>query len=732
MTDSPVPPLLSDRLEREKVAEALQKRQRGESLTWREIDLVRKHERRLRKDSQPDYEDVKRRAAERSRIQSLAGREIGSLPEVENPERRAACENDFRLFCETYCSEVFCLKWADDHLKALALVETVVSEGGLYAFAMPRGSGKTSICETACMWAALYGKHEFVSLIGPTDEAAKEMLASIKTDLETNETLAVDFPEVCYPIIQLDGIANRANGQLCQGVRTRIGWREDRIILPTIDGSVAGGVIIGVAGLTGRIRGLKYKRTDGRTVRPSLVLPDDPQTDESAYSQIGCETRERLITRAILNLAGPGRKIAALMPCTVICPGDVADRLLDRQRHPEWQGQRTKALYKFPIDKKHWGQYAEIRADALRAEKGLGPATAYYVEHQKIMDRGARVAWPARFDDDEVSAIQHCMNLFIQDPKAFYAEHQNEPQRDDDDAGHLVVETVMGRLNGRQRGQVPPSAIRLTADVDLHDKLLYWCVCAWEEKGTGYVLDYGTYPDQERRTFTMAQARMSLARKFPRAGTDGAIQSGLEALVTTLLGRDWQQPGGGKLRVDRLLIDMGYKPEIAEAVKRKCGGSSVMLAKGVGIRAGNKPIVAYQRRPGWQFGHNWYVPRVIGTREFPHVMFDTNFWKAELHRRFGMIPGDPGAMTLYGSDQEHHRTLAEHLCNSESWQETKGQGRTVHEWRQRPERLDNHWLDCLVACMVAASMVGIKLGGELARTQVQQRKRYTQADLRRR
>jgi hypothetical protein len=97
-----------------------------------------------------------------------------------------------------------------------------------------------------------------------------------------------DFPEVVFPIQRLDGIANRCNGQLYKGQRTHIGWTAREVILPTIPGSVASGAIIRVAGITGRIRGMKYKRADGQAVRPSLVVLDDPQTDESARSLSQC------------------------------------------------------------------------------------------------------------------------------------------------------------------------------------------------------------------------------------------------------------------------------------------------------------------------------------------------------------------------------------------------------------------------------------------------------------
>ncbi len=234
-----------------------------------------------RENSAPRTYD-ERRDAERNRQaeQSLAGRDIGSLPEVVNPQRKSDCERNFQLFCESYFPETYSLEWSPDHLKAIEKIETAVLSGGLYALAMPRGSGKSTLTETACLWAMLYGHREFVTLIGATESAALEMLDSIKTELEVNERLAEDFPEVSFPIAQLEGIANRCAGQLYKGERTRITWTSNEIVLPTIEGSKASGVIVRVAGITGRIRGMKYKRADGRSVRPSLVIIDDPVRQE--------------------------------------------------------------------------------------------------------------------------------------------------------------------------------------------------------------------------------------------------------------------------------------------------------------------------------------------------------------------------------------------------------------------------------------------------------------------
>jgi hypothetical protein len=104
------------------------------------------------------------------------------------------------------------------------------------------------------------------------------------------------------------------------------------------------------------------------------------------------------------------------------------------------------------------------------------------------------------------------------------------------------------------------------------------------------------------------------------------------------------------------------------------------------------------------------MPNVHGKRAVRHVLFDTNFWKTFVHARLAVPMGDRGCLSLFGDKPDQHRLLAEHLT-AEYRVKTEGRGRTVDEWKQRPERGDNHWLDCLVGCAVAASMQGVVLLG---------------------
>ena len=657
-----------------------------------------------------------RRDAERARQaeQSASGRDIGDLPEVVNPERKASCERNFRLFCESYFPETYSLDWSPDHLKVIEKIETAVLHGGLFALAMPRGSGKSTLAETAAIWSMVYGHREFVTLIGATESASLEMLDSIKTELEVSEHLAEDFPEVCYPIAQLDGIANRCAGQLYHGERTRITWTSNEIVLPTIKDSKASGIVVRVAGITGRVRGMKYKRSDGRSVRPSLVIIDDPQTSESAGSLEQTRKRVRVLAGDILGLAGPGQKISGIMPCTIIRSGDMADQILSRERHPEWNGEKTKLLYQFPKNTKLWEQYADLRADSLRETGTIQRATEFYAEHREEMDAGASVAWEHRYNHDEISAIQHAMNLKLQDEVAFWSEYQNEPLPEDlGSEEQLSVDMLIHKLNGMRRNAVPISCNHITMFIDIQKTLLFYVVCAWDDDFTGYVVDYGAYPDQQRRYFSLSEANPTLQSVAPRTGVEGSIFSGLEKLTEEYLKKEFTRDDGAMMRIERCLIDAnwGTSTELVYQFCRQSKYSNILLpSHGRYIGASSKPMSEYKKVAGDRVGHNWRIPNVAGKRAIRHVVFDANYWKTFCLSRLCVAMGDRGCLSLWGRDPERHLLFAEHLT-AEYRVKTEGRGRTVDEWKIRPEAHDNHWFDCLVGCAVAASMCGAVLPG---------------------
>ena len=683
---------------------------------------------------QGDYASFRAEMARKSLEKSLEGRDIGDLPPVDDPERKERCRLDFKLFCETYFPEVYQLKWSDDHLRAIAKIQKSVLEGGLFALAMSRGSGKSSLTETAAIWAMLYGHREFVVLVGASESAALEMLDSIKTEFEVNEHIAADFPEVAYPIQKLQGIANRCAGQLYHGERTRITWTANEIVLPTIAGAASSGVIVRVAGITGRIRGMKYKKPDGRTIRPEFVVIDDPQTSESAGSIEQTRKRVRVLAGDILGLAGPGKKISGIMPCTVIRPGDMAEQILDKLKHPEWNGERCKMMYQFPKNEELWNRYADLRADELREKGTFEEATEFYRQHREEMDEGAVVSWPDRHNYDEISAIQHAMNLKFTDEAAFWAEYQNEPLPEDLGSDEqLTVDGIVNKLNGHSQRTVPVSANHLTMFIDVQKTLLFYVVCAWDDDFTGSVIDYGTWPDQRRRYFSLADANPTLQSKFPRAGLEGCIYGGLKSLTEDYLSREFTRDDGAAMKVEKCLIDAnwGQSTDVVYQFCRESAHANVIVpSHGKYIGASSKPMSEYKKAAGDRVGLNWRMPNIRGKRAVRHVIFDANYWKSFVASRLLMAVGDRGCLSLWGRSGETHMLFAEHLT-AEYRVKTEGRGRKVEEWKMRPEAKDNHWWDGAVGCAVAASMVGCVLAGTDAHAREKPKVRVKLSDLRR-
>jgi hypothetical protein len=704
-----------------------------------------------------DSEKVQRHrdhVAQKRREATRAGQDIGAIPAVVNWERRLACRLDLPLFIRTYLAWSFPKPFSADHLTALGKAKQAVLYGGLFAQAAPRGDGKSERTKATALWASLYGHRKFTLMIGATSGASMELLDGVRFYLESSASLlrdkqgkfigfgpgffpllAADFPEIVYPILALDGESKRQGGQRCGEDKTDIHWGGKHITLPKVpDGNWIDGKTIGPApgagatlrttGITGRIRGFNINGT-----RPDLVLPDDPQTDESAASDAGNEKIERLLGGAVIGLAGPGKKIAGIMPCTVIKRDDAIDRILSHQLHPEWDSSRTKMLVTWPkrmeSDPKNpgpsWQEYRDIRNnyDPYGAEgdkrRAAEEATLYYLEHAEAMQEGGSVSWAERFADDELDALQGAMNLYYQDRHAFYSEYQNEPLQEElGNVVELSSNDIVGKLSGVPRGAVPFEAARLTAFIDVQGALLYWAVLAFRDDFTGYVVDYRAWPDQNRSYFTLDQASPTLAKVTGVAGDEAQLKVGLTKLVSELITREWPRENGGGMRLDRILIDSGHQAEVIYHFCRTSPYSSlIMPSKGQGIGSSAvRGIAEGKLNPGDQRGLDWVLPAAKESRGVKLLRFDTNSWKSFVHARLAVEAGLPGSLTLPGKDDRAHRMIADHLtAEYRDRKKSERTGRVVDEWEAKPGHPDNHFFDCVIGCHVAAAMLGAALDG---------------------
>lgn len=689
------------------------------------------------------------RRLENQAMRTAASQDIGDIPPCKNPERRAACLANHALFCKTYFPQMFDMEWSKDHLRILPKTEVIVDAGGKKAIAMPRGSGKTVICLTTVLRAQLSGKHPFAFYIGATKKKQEEGMLWFKTVLLTNDLLLEDFPEVCYPIRRMNGEPRRCLGQTSNGVNTKIKWSPDKIFFPIIENSPLSGFCLAVSSMESAIRGGFIILPDGSMPRPSIAVVDDPQTDESAKSQgPNSQTEKRMgtIVRAIQGLAGPNGRISILIPCTVIEKGDLADQILDRKKHPDFYGERTRRLYSWPTNMKFWDKYREIREDCMRADEPPTEATEYYrarmctqgrrlddardcpncPNKSNCMDCGAVVDWAERMGNKpdmpvefaNISSLQDAMHSFYEyGQKGFASEFQNEPLTPESEGKRLTPEIIVSRVSGRQWGEVPLDYPILTCGIDVQQYSIWYSVVAWKMNFTGHVVDYGIWPQQERRDVKKSDiegSMSSLQAMYPNKGIEGTIQAGLEDLIPRLLARNFQKAGGfGLARIGQMLVDSSAWPNVIHAVKTSRGGAVMSPCRGEGIGAGGRPMASRKRKEGerWDPLGHWYFPTVKGTREFPACVLDTNWWKSFVHSGFLTSPGDPGAITLFGNDPERHSLFASHITAETYVTPISPKGIPVDEWTLRPGRPDNEWLDTLVYSAVAASMMGCKRTG---------------------
>lgn len=609
----------------------------------------------------------------------------------------------------------------------------------------------------------MYGHRRFSVLVGSTQSKAEKLMKVLKRFLSLRSgPFCEDFPEVTIPCAELENKANRCNGQLCGNELTNIEWTADQVVLPTVwfepdvdtnaeeplpDGTLpkgpvseCAGSIIATAGLLGEIRGMLYVDSEGNLIRPTFVLLDDPQTKKSASSLTETTFRLEVIDEDVLGLVGPDETLAVVMPCTVISPDDLADQLLNPDLNPDWISERIPMLISFP-DKQAmdlWDEYRELLIEA-RQTRSYKRANSFYRKNRKAMDAGCEHYWPHRIPDKYkgLSAIQFAMDWFLTRPKSFWSECQQNPLGDTDPNADLLtvieicnkqhlepggIDTIKGG-----KAVMPKDADVLTCFVDVQHHLLYYVVIAWNSRNfTGYIVDYGSWPQQKTRNFQYGQARRKLEHEYKgqrgaRLGLTNIIRRGLTDLLTELHATEYLNEDGIRHRIQRYGVDCsdGKLSDHLRDVISEFGSPLVFAAFGR-----DKPLTG-KSQIGDRAGDRWRA-RINPRFKLRQFVYQPNHWKSFHHERWSTDLGEPGSLSLYGAEPFRHQTFAEH-CRAEvrTIKKVTGEDGTteiIHEFKC-PPGVDNHWFDCAVGCTVLAAHEGVSLWSRPSTTRKSGRKK---------
>jgi predicted phage terminase large subunit-like protein len=315
--------------------------------------------------------------------------------------RRRIAATSARAFAQVYLGKHLRLKPSRMHEDLFATLNRVTGQRGQrVAVAAPRGHAKSTVVSLAyVLWAILYGHEQFVLVISATKEQAVLLLKNIKDEIQGNELLLEDFPDVCQ---------QPGTGRMLKP------WRENSILLRN-------GVMIRVLGSGQALRGVRHGPH-----RPSLIVCDDLENQEH------CESAEQRIKlrdwfEKTLLKAGDTRT-------NVVVVGTVLhyDSLLANLTHPKlergkavgWENRLYRAVEVYSERMDLWDRWEAIRVGEKEHQGETGPnaAATFYEANKIIMLKGAKVLWPEQEDYLRLMQIRSDEGRL-----SFQSEKQNEP-----------------------------------------------------------------------------------------------------------------------------------------------------------------------------------------------------------------------------------------------------------------------------------------------------------------
>jgi hypothetical protein len=639
------------------------------------------------------------------------------IPAEPDKAYRAVLERDDEAWLRHYfgtdsgCESPFTYEFTDQQREMIDAVGRAIREGGDQAIAASRGEGKTTVSERRLAEASAKGESPFSVLFAATGRAAENSLDEIKTAFEENDGLWYDYPELCEPVRALEGTSNRSHYQICSGWRHDTGapfrlqsskfrWCGSGVVLPNVPGAPGAGGIIETRGLDSAVRGLKKK---GR--RPSVVLIDDPDTEETARSDDQAAKLELRIDRAIAGLGTQTKPIARVLLCTVQTRRSIAYRYTDPTQKPSWNGKRFRFLVTPPDRSDLWDTYVQMRITDQQAGDPDGRnAHKFYQKNRKAMDAGAVVANPNRFDaDKELSALQRYYNEVARiGQEAAETEYNNNPAEETGPVeSGLSATRVQRQVSGYARNVIPPGCTLLAQGIDVRKSALHWVVRAWrKEPWAGYTVAYGV----QDVLGTVAGSD---------EGVDVALRRAIHARWVEFQEQEWLDTEGNVIETPEslTLVDAGWKTDVIYKTCQELG-AGIMPSMGFGRSAGcvAANFRAVQRpTKDKKPGDGWFLSR---KGRLWLVCFDADRWKSYEHDRWMTSPAHPGALLMFGEasdtdrlsfDEKAHFAYSRHIV-SESEQEDLIKGVLKRVWKVKSA--NNHWLDASVMANVAAAMKG--------------------------
>ena len=271
-----------------------------------------------------------------------------------NPQRVS-----FEDFCSKYLRHHFPL---EDSVFHAALKDRLgwytTHRGKNEVWIAPRGNAKSTLISLAyILYSICIESEKYIVLVSDTQTQAVQFLSDVKNELEHNSLLQKDFPAAVGKGIQ---------------------WNNEEIV-------TRNNIKVVAIGMRGKIRGRKFG-----AYRPTLIIIDDPENDESAISPRQRERGRTWLAKGAVSAGVPNHT-------NIIIIGTVinADCLVEVLKNGEhglsgWTAHTFQSLIQWPERMDLWDEWTLLyHEDKARAKE-------FYLTNQATMDEGAVVLWPQR------------------------------------------------------------------------------------------------------------------------------------------------------------------------------------------------------------------------------------------------------------------------------------------------------------------------------------------------
>jgi hypothetical protein len=637
-----------------------------------------------------------------------------------NPLLRRKLEKKPEKWLKYYLEEDFPLPWGNTHKKIIKSAVKAIKSGTSMVVAAPRGDGKTTVLSGMALWAVFTKQVEYPLVVGYTGAAAKRLHRKWLLALSGNPRLQEDYPEITQPfekavsrgIAHLTWLLDDPNKKAGPGTDSDgnprcgadIRVMEGAIVLPDGLGAL-GALSIGARNL----RGLWIGFQNGKTIRPDLILLDDPQDKQVAKSKDLTRKIIETIKGEILSMSGPTTRLVLLAAVTVIKEGDVAESLLD---DPDYESIRVSQIVSFPRDfekngesRKKWDEWNLVRLECVgESDK---PEKDYYKKHTLEMTEGMEVSWTKRLDkqrgdpDCYYSAMYDYYRL---GREAFFSERQNAPIKEIQGGYVVTPELILGKVDKDRKGLVVPeqSKIIVTA-TDLNSYGFHSVTVAYANDQSASVLGYGRYDNGGLPIITDVSNELETKQK---------VYEALVAIGKQIAGQNYIHKGIS-VKSGLWVIDGGWHGDVVRRYVDGVGrsvGIPIIMSKGFGW----KQYKPYGRNLIGKAGEQWHRSEgpVIGK----FVSYNADYWLEVMQRAWLGSLGSPGTISLF---EGNHKEFAEQLSRQKLLE--KKMGVMGFEWLYSTQPGWHDYSDATYMCYIGASVSGIGCSAGISASELQNR-----------